>query len=213
MARLLVIGASSGVGLETAKAALAGGHAVRAFSRSASKLALDDPFLEKVDGDALNATDVRAALAGCDAVVQSLGVPLTPQTVLSGTRLFSSATRVLVDAMQAIGPRRLIVVTGVGSGDSRDALGPAYRAAFELSLRRIYDDKDAQEIMVKRSGLDWTLVRPGFLTNGPAGSWRALVQPSDWRAGSVSRAAVAAFIMAHWNDPAFRSQAPVLIAA
>jgi putative NADH-flavin reductase len=211
MARLLVIGASQGIGLETVKAALAAGHTVRAFARSAGKVAIEDAFLEKVDGDARDPTAIGHALSGVDAVIQSLGVTLTPQTVISGTRLFSDATRILVDAMTAHGPKRLVVVTGIGAGNSRAALGVLGTAAFALSLRRIYDDKDVQEMIVNRSVLDWTIVRPGILTNTPKGRCRALLDPKDWRPGPVARADVAGFIIGHLDDPAYLRQTPALL--
>ena len=69
MAHLLVIGASQGIGLETVRAVLAAGHRVRAFARSAKKITISDPNLERFTGDALNASDVEAALDGVDAVV------------------------------------------------------------------------------------------------------------------------------------------------
>ncbi len=213
MARLLIIGASQGIGLETVKTALKAGHTVRAFARSADKIAIDDAYLEKLNGDALDPSAIAHALNGQDAVIQCLGVALTPQTVLGGTQLFSQATRVLVDAMTAApGSKRLIVVTGIGAGNSREHLGPLYRAAFQLSLARIYEDKDVQEMIIQRSALDWTLVRPGFLTNDASTATRALLVPRDWRAGSVTRAAVATFIIAHLNDPAYLRQTPLLIA-
>ena len=211
MARILIIGASQGIGLETVTAALAAGHTVRAFSRQASKIAHDDAYLEKVDGDARDGAALRKALMGQDCVIQSLGVPLNPETILRGTRLFSEATRALVDAMTANGPQRLIVVTGISAGSSRHALGPFYGAAFQLSLRRIYDDKDVQEMIVQRSALEWTIVRPGFLTGG-TGPYRALLKPEEWRPGPVSRAAVARFMIEHLNDPGFIRQTPLLIA-
>jgi putative NADH-flavin reductase len=213
MARLLIIGASQGIGLESVKAALKAGHTVRAFARSADKIALDDPYLEKLNGDALDATAMSHALNGQDVVIQCLGVAISPETILSGTRLFSQATRILVDATTAqAGTKRLIVVTGIGAGNSRDHIGPLYRAAFQLSLARIYEDKDTQEMIIQRSPLDWTIVRPGFLTNATASICRALLDPNDWRAGSVSRAAVAAFIIGHVNDDAYLRQTPLLIA-
>lgn len=212
MARILIIGASSGIGLETVKGALAAGHTVRAFARQASGIALSDANLETVDGDALDAGSVESAVVGVDGVVQSLGVKLTPETILSGTRLFSSATRILVDVLTRTGPRRLIMVSGLGAGDSRDALGPLYRAAFELSLRRIYDDKDVAEMMVRRSGLDWTILRPGFLTDRPTGECRVLTERQTYRPGSIARADVAGFIVRHWDDPAYFGTTPVLIA-
>jgi uncharacterized protein YbjT (DUF2867 family) len=216
MARILIIGASQGIGLAAVSAALAAGHTVRAFARSAHKIAIDDAYLEKVDGDARDPAAVTAALNGQDAVIQSLGVSLSPETIFSGTRLFSDATRILVDAMSAgmssNGPQRLIAVTGIGAGRSRDHLGPLAGAAFQLTLRRIYDDKDVQEMIIQRSQLEWTIVRPGFLNNGTDTTCRALLDPKDWQPGPVSRAACAAFIVAHVMDAAFVRQTPLLIA-
>ena len=211
MARILIIGASNGIGLETVKAALAEGHTVRAFARSASKIAIDDPRLEKTSGDARDATAIAKALDGVDAVILSLGVALNPETILLGTRLFSDATRTLVDAMTAAGPRRLIVVTGIGAGSSRAALGPLYGTAFQFSLKRIYDDKDVQEMIVTRSSLDWTIVRPGILTSDASTACRALLDPKDWKPGPVSRAAVAKYIVDHLSDAAAMRQTPLLI--
>lgn len=213
MGKVLVIGASQGVGRETVKALLADGHEVRAFARSASKQALAGERLEKRDGDALSAGDVASALEGCSAVVQSLGVPLDRHTLISGTTLFSRATRVLVDAMQANGPRRLVAVTGIGAGDSRGHLGFLYDGLFfPLLLKRIYDDKDIEEQMIRASSLDWTLVRPGILTDAtPSGRYRALTDRKDWRAAPIARADVARFIADEIRDGRFIRQAPVVI--
>ncbi|MEE9546878.1 MAG: SDR family NAD(P)-dependent oxidoreductase, partial [Hyphomicrobium sp.] len=84
MTKVLVIGASRGIGLETVKALLAKNYEVRAFARSTATIPLDDERLEKVDGDALDRRDIDRALEGVDAVVQSLGVSFGPQTVLTG---------------------------------------------------------------------------------------------------------------------------------
>jgi uncharacterized protein YbjT (DUF2867 family) len=213
MPTVLVIGASRGIGLEAVKAALAAGHRVRAFARGAAGTALDAPELEKFASDALDAAAVSAALAGVDVVIQSLGAPKSPQAILAGTTLFSRATRILVDAMRTLGPRRLVTVTGLGAGDSRGHGGLLYDAiAFPLLLKRIYDDKDVQEQIIRASGLDWTIVRPGLLTSGPAtGRARALADPKDWRAGSVSRADVAQLLVREAFERRFVGQTPLII--
>jgi hypothetical protein len=64
-------------------------------------------------------------------------------------------------------PRRL---TGISaSSDLRDGFrggrqprprGVLYIAAFHLLLGRVYDDKDVQELIVRRSNVDWVIVRP-----------------------------------------------------
>lgn len=212
MSKLLIIGASRGIGLATVQAALDAGHEVRAFARSAASIAIDAPRLEKFTGNALAADDVTRALDGVDAVIQVLGADINASTLLGGTTLFSEATRILVDAMQKNGPRRLICVTGFGAGNSRDALGPLYRLAFTVTLRRVYDDKDVQEQIIKSSDLDWTIVRPGLLRDGRATAlYRVLTEPADWHMSSVRRNDVAHFLIEEFERPAYLHQTPVII--
>jgi uncharacterized protein YbjT (DUF2867 family) len=71
---VLIIGASRGIGLETVRAALEAGHSVRALARSARRIPVDHPKLEKMAGDALEMATVKRALTGVDVVTQSLGV-------------------------------------------------------------------------------------------------------------------------------------------
>ena len=119
MATVLIIGASRGIGLETVKAALHAGHSVRALARSARRIPVDHPKLEKMVGDALQVPTVKRALTGVDVVIQSLGISAGPENIFNPTRLFSIATRVLVAAMEEAQVKRLICVTGFGAGDSR----------------------------------------------------------------------------------------------
>jgi uncharacterized protein YbjT (DUF2867 family) len=214
MALLLVVGASRGIGSETVKRALADGHRVRALARSAGGSLLEQPGLEKIAGDAGDPATVARALAGVEAVIETLGESPSLKAVVSGTTLFSTATRILIDAMRTTSVRRLVAVTGLGAGDSRGRAGILYDAlVFPLLLKRIYDDKDVQEQMIKASGLDWTIVRPGLLTNGPAtGRARALLAREDWRAGSVSRADVADFLVREAFERRFLGKTPLLIA-
>lgn len=212
MTKILIIGASRGIGLETVRAALEAGHEVRAFARSADRIPIEDAKLEKFSGDATNAADIREALKGTDAVIEVLGAPINPETILTGTQLFSNATRVLVDAMEAAGPKRLICVTGLGAGDSRGRLGMTFTLFFTLSIARIYEDKDVQEQIVKASNLDWTIARPGILRDGRAtGLYRALCDPKDWKAAPIRRADVALFLIDELENGAYRGKTPLII--
>jgi NAD(P)-dependent dehydrogenase (short-subunit alcohol dehydrogenase family) len=100
VATVLIIGASRGIGLETVKAALEAGHSVRALARSARRIPVGHPQLERMAGNALEMATVKRALNGVDVVTQSLGVSAGPEIILKPTRLFSKATRVLVTAME-----------------------------------------------------------------------------------------------------------------
>ena len=212
MAVALVIGASRGIGLETLKRLLEAGHEVRALARGAHSIPIEHPNLRKISGDALDPAAVESAVEGADCVIQTLGAPKDAGAVLTGTTLFSRSTRLLIDAMRKKGVHRLVAVTGLGAGDSRGYGGLLYKAAFILVLKRIYDDKDIQERMIRASGLEWTIVRPGLLTSGPAtGRARALTNKNDWTAGSISRADVAEFLAREAFERRFVGQTPVLI--
>jgi putative NADH-flavin reductase len=211
MARVLIIGASRGIGLETVKQALKAGHTVRAMARSASRIPLTNPNLEKVAGDALDPGAVADALNGIDAVIQALGVSGGPQMLLKPVRLFSDATRVLLDAMAETGVKRLISLTGFGAGDSRGRGNFLYNAAFGLFLGRVYDDKTVQEHLIQDSPLDWVIARPVILTNGPkTGTYQVLADPRDWRCGFISRADTADFLVKQITDDTYLGKTPVL---
>jgi putative NADH-flavin reductase len=183
---------------------------VRAFARSAADISISDPKLEKVRGNALRSNDVTAAVKGTNAVIQALGVGLGD--LFGPVHLFSDATRILVAAMRAQGVKRLISVTGFGAGDSRvrsrrqsrqHQLPPVL--PFRFFLGRAYDDKED-------SALDWTIVRPGLLTNGGrTGRYKVLKAPSQWRNGNISREDVADFLVRQIEDRAYVRETPVLV--
>lgn len=208
--QVLIIGASKGIGLETTRQALEAGHHVRALARSATRMASSDPNLEKVRGDALRAEDVAAALVGVDVVIQTLGVGLGD--MFRPVHLFSEATRALIAAMKAAGVKRLICVTGFGAGDSRASISRLQRLPFRLIFGRAYEDKSRQERLIRESGLDWTIARPGVLTGGPrTGRYRILPEPAQWRNGIISRADVAEFLVRQIEDRTYLRKAPVLV--
>lgn len=208
--RVLIIGASKGIGLETTRDALDSGHDVRALARSATAIAISNPSLEKMRGNALKTEDVKAALVGVDVVIQTLGVGLGE--LFRPVHLFSDATRVLIQAMKIQGVKRLICVTGFGAGDSRASISCLQRLPFQIVFGRAYDDKSLQEQLIKESELDWTIARPGVLTSGPrTGQYQILSESSQWRNGIISRADVAEFLVRQIGDQTYIRKAPVLI--
>ena len=208
--RVLIVGASKGIGLETSRQALDAGHNVRALARSATAIAVSNPSLDKIRGDALKSEVVEAALVGMDVVIQTLGVGLGD--LFRPVHLFSDATRVLIAAMRSQGVKRLICVTGFGAGDSRASISCLQRLPFQIVFGRAYDDKSLQEKLIKESELDWTIARPGVLTSGPrTGRYRILAEASQWRNGIISRADVAEFLVRQVEDQAYIRKIPVLI--
>ena len=211
MIRIVVMGGSRGIGLETVKALLGDGHEVVAFSRGADKLKLDNPALLKISGDATNEGDVRKAIEQADIVVQTLGVSLNLNLITGPINLFSSATKTLIPIMESNGVRRLIAVTGFGAGDSESAINCFQKIPFNFIFGHAYRDKSDQEENIKKSDLDWTILRPGVLTNGPLKpGYSVHKHQKEWRNGIITRAAVADYISRILVDPNTYGTDPVL---
>ena len=208
MMKVLVIGGTRGIGREVVRAAHAAGHELTLLARNAERISLPVTGVRVVAGDARDADDIERAVAGQHAVVWTVGIAPTRKPV----DLFSRSTQFLLAAMNKHGVRRLVCVTGVGAGDSRGHGGFLYdRIVQPLFMKTIYEDKDRQEALLRASEVDWTVVRPGRLTNGPAtGLARALTNLDGVTAGSVSRADVAAFIIENLDTGDYRRTAVLL---
>ena len=211
MKRILIIGASSGIGLSATKVALANGHYVKAFARRIKSINVNHSNLEKIAGDALNPDDIDKALQEVDVVIQSLGVPLDLKLITGPINLFSQSTKILLRAMNEKSINRLISITGFGAGESRSSINAFQRIAFEAIFGRAYRDKDIQEQLIKSSDLDWTIIRPGVLTNSSSQVPKVLVEPKEWRNGCVSRATVATFLIQQIESKDLIGESPVLV--
>ena len=148
---------------------------------------------------------------GVDAVILTLGVSAGLGMLLGPVRLFSEATQIVVDAMKKAGVKRLICVTGLGAGDSAASIAGLQGAVFKLLLGRVYQDKDVQEAIVRRSGLDWVIARPVILTSGSkTGRYKVLENRQDWKTGAISRADVADFLINQVEDDTYLGKTPAL---
>ena len=206
--RILVLGATGATGRRIVGEAVAKGYEVVALVRSKAK-AVDLAGAELVEGDARDATALTRAASGCDAVISSLGTPMSPFREVT---LLSTATRVLLGVMaeQSIG--RLVCITGMGAGDSRGHGGFFYDRLFQpLVLRKVYEDKDRQEAAIRASTLDWIIVRPTVLNDKPArGRIRALTDLSGVHGGTISRADVADFVVQQLTSDIWLRKAPLI---
>ncbi len=206
--KVLLIGATRGIGAQLLQQTLAAGHEVTVLARRPEAVATSHPRLTILRGDILEPHVVDSAMQGQEAVCLTIGVPIT----FSPVTVFSQGTLYVIAAMQEHQVRRLICVTGIGAGDSKGHGGFLYDCIFKpLLLRTIYLDKDRQEELVRESGLDWVIVRPAGLTNGPrTGSYRALTDLTGITSTRISRADVADFIVRELEERKYTGQTPLL---
>jgi len=206
--KVVILGATGGTGRELAKQALDLGHNVTAFIRNPSKLSVKHEKLAVVQGDMLDPASLERAIAGQDAVISALGSP-----GLGKSTDLSDATAHIIRTLNASGVRRLIFESTIGIGDSKDHMPWLARKTFiPLLLKNIFADKEIQERYIKDSSLDWIIVRPARLTNGPrTGKYRIGTEISE-RATSktISRADVAEFMLQQLSDDTFLHSTPAV---
>jgi putative NADH-flavin reductase len=157
--RLFILGATGGVGRQLVEQALERRHQVTAFVRSPQKLGAAPHGLTVIPGDVRNTDAISAALAGHDAVLSALGPPGPARNTIT-----SDSARAIVAAMQIAGVPRLIVV---GVAALFPDVGIFGRLLRKTLLRNIANDSAEMERIVKATPLEWTIVRPPRLTNGP----------------------------------------------
>ena len=191
--RILVIGGTSGVGLETVKLALSRGHEVTAMARRPDRMTLSHPRLTVLKGDVTIVDDVAKALDGQQSVVFTIGIKPTNERVT----VFSRGTENVLSQMAEDGSQYLLMVTGIGAGDSRGHGGFFYDQILNrFVLRTMYEDKDRSEAMIVASSVPWTIVRPGFLTDEESTARYRLVRDMEGiTAGDISRADVAHYLV------------------
>ncbi|AOH82626.1 flavin reductase [Sphingomonas panacis] len=206
--KILVLGATGATGRLIVGKAVAEGHEVVALVRAKAKAA-DIAGAELVEGDARDPAALTRAIAGCDAVVSSLGTAMSPFREVT---LLSTATRALVGVMEQQAVRRLVCITGLGAGDSRGHGGFVFDRLFlPLMLRKVYEDKDRQENVIRASTLDWTVVRPTVLNDKPArGAIKALTDLSGVHGGTIARSDVADFVVQQLTTDAWLRKTPLI---
>ena len=215
--KLTIFAATGGIGRQALEQAVAAGHDVTAIVRNPKKLSRQ---VRTVTAD-LATPDVAAlesAVAGADAVLSGLGPRSNSEAGIAWR-----GTRAIVQAMQATDVRRIVVVSAapIGTvpspgrpkppkhdpGDGffmRNLFGPLVKAA----LRKHYADLALMEDVLWSSDLDWTIVRPPRLTDGPlTGTYRRAYGQNLRRGFLISRADVAHLMLRALEKPETIKQA------
>jgi len=202
---LLIFGSTGATGQELVRQALMQGHGVTAFLRDPARLTITHPSLRHVVGDVMDGPSVDAAMPGHQAVLCALGN--FPEGKADADRrqrkvpVCSVGTGHIAAAMARHGLRHLIVESSASVGESRSTGRFGAGFVLRLLLGDVMADKDRQDEVLQGSALDWTLVRPPKLNNGPAKGRLQSDEGLAWSlASTASRADVAAFMLAALND-------------
>ena len=187
---LIVFGASGKLGLKIVEQALTGGHRVRAFVRTPSKITMQHPYLTLFQGDSMDAGAVSKALAEQDAVISALGPERPPIP-----EMMEKSARNIVTAMKEHGMYRLVSTTGAGvwqQNDQPKAIDYLIAILLNIFAKEVLRDSAANVEVIKASSLDWTIVRFPRLTDGP--------RTGKYRVGYINRESSSRFARADGAD-------------
>ena len=197
---ILLLGANGRTGREVLVRALSAGDTVTALVRAEGKLA--DLTHERLDvhvGSACDPRVLEALLPGHDVVISTLG-PRRPTK--ASAAIYSDSARSIVDAMQGSGVNRLLATSSALLFPS-DRL---HERALRGLVRSVVREARRMEELIRSSSLDWTIARTGFLTNDASTAYRHTQGEAPKGGGSISRAAVAGFLLAEARQPAHLRQ-------
>jgi len=195
--RIVIFGATGGTGQELVKQALEQNFKVTTFVRNPAKLTGLSSQVNMIKGDVLNPIDVDKAVVNQDAVLCCLGMPASDRSTLR-----ADGTVNIVNAMEKYEVTRFICQTSLGFGDSKSVLPWHMKYLIvPFILKNAFRDHELQETKIENSKLDWTIVRPGNMTNGiKTGKFKHGFAAHEKIKLKISRADVAGFMLSQIED-------------
>jgi putative NADH-flavin reductase len=200
--KLLILGATGGTGRSALKEAKALGHDVTAFVRDRSKLSAEEQAGVRVVTGALpeDESALAEAMRGQQAVISALGRGLS----LKPEDLMKRCVPVILRTMGHTSVRRLIFTSAYGVGDTWRDTPLTGRFLARTLLRGLYADKAVAEGLIRQGDLDWTIVHPTMLTDGPrTGTWRSGERLPLSGLPKISRGDAGAFLVSQLNDTSY----------
>ncbi len=206
--KIVVFGASRGVGLKVVEQALEAGHTVTAFVRSPEKFGVKHANLNVLKGDAMDAAAVANAIAGQDVVVSALG-PTRPPV----SHMMETSAKNIIAGMKKHGTRRLVSTTGAGVRQPEDQ--PKFIDHFigfllNFLAKDVVLDSAENVKVIQASDLEWTVVRYPRLINGKHTRKYQVGFVSKESGTQISRADGADFILKELTEKKWLRKLPLV---
>lgn len=189
---VIVFGATGSLGIEVVQDLVAQGDKVTAFVRSSSdRSAIELPGVEFAVGDVMDYASIVAAFkAGeFDAAIATIGAAREANVDYQGNANIFNAAR-------ESGVSRVIMISTIGAGDSRDATPLISR----IALSNVLPQKTRAEEDLRASGLDYTILRPGGLPPGIVSMGGGILSEDITTMGFIKRPDLAKIVVGVLND-------------
>ena len=206
--KIAVLGGTGATGQEIIMQGLERNYHLTVLARNPAAIQQISPNLDVIAGSISNADTVEKVIAGKDAVLSVLGFRRgDPKPTI-----YAEGAKVLINAMNKTGVKRLIYCTSAGVEDHDPHEMLIYRYIIKpLFLQEGYNDMKIGEALIRESDLDWVLVRPSRLTNGPQKEHFRVSPLYRSKGGvSISRADLAYFMLNQTTIDEWLHETPTL---
>jgi putative NADH-flavin reductase len=207
--KIAIFGATGETGRQLVEQALAAGYQVVAYVRNPSKLNTKHENLTIVQGELADQAIIERAVSAADAVISVLG----PRGGSKGKPI-TRGMQNIIEAMKKQGVRRLIISSTLSAKDPNDL--PDFKAKalvnlVKLTMHAAYEEIVSVADTVRKSDLDWTIVRLTTLNNNPKSGKVRVGYLGKGEVGlRISRADLAEFMLKQVQDTKYLRQAPVI---
>jgi putative NADH-flavin reductase len=206
--KVLVVASSRRIRRQLVEQAMAEGHQVTSLEPKRPRFRLRRRQYRVVEGEVLQERSLGPAVTGQDAVV----CWLTQRATRKPTTYLWEGTANLIRAMETHGVQRLVCISACGAGESRGHCGFLHDKIIQpIFLKRVYEDRDRQEELIRGTRLNWIIVRPARLTNRqPTGEYMVLTDLRNFKAGRIALRDVVEFVMKQLRSNFYLFQAPLV---
>jgi nucleoside-diphosphate-sugar epimerase len=154
--RFFLTGGTGFVGKAVIEALVARGYSVNALTNH-RPIEVGGDRVQSIPGGLFDQAAIQKGMAGCDGVIHLVGIIMEKKSKgITFNRIHYEGTRSIVDAARAIGIKRYVQMSALGS--RADAQSSYHKTKFRA------------EEYVRQSGLDWTIFRPSMI-HGPRGEF------------------------------------------
>lgn len=203
---IAIIGGTGKVGKYIADTALERGYAVRMLVRNPDRIQVRRDGMELIVGDALDTKSIQKTIHNCEVVINAFGQPAKADPY------YSEVTQLILTNMKEQGIQRYIGVTG-GSltieGDRKSIMNRVGAKLFEVCFAKMILDKRKEHEILKKTDLNWTLVRLPFVVEG-SGKGEVRENLIDMPGSKITNGDIARFLIAQINETTYYRQSPFI---
>jgi putative NADH-flavin reductase len=197
--KIAVLGGGGRTGKYLVTQLLSQGHNIKLLLRNPENFQPENPLIQIIKGDAIDAGAIRSLVEGCQVIISMIGQRKDEPLVAS------QATINVLKAMAEYGIQRYILVAGLNVDTPFDKKGPETSIAtgwMKMNFPLIHADRQKTYSILSASDVNWTLVRVPFIEFTDAGG-ETVVSLEDCRGKKISAADIATFLAGQLSDDTY----------